>query len=323
MRVAVIGAGLAGLAAARTLRTQPGVEEVVVFDKGRSVGGRMATRRIGDARLDHGAQFFTVRHDEFRAQVDDWRQRGLVRVWCRGFGNDDGHPRFIGSSGMNSLAKDLATGLAEGTQLHLGSRIFEVARSGGRWHITVDDGARHHADALVATCPISQTWAILAPGGYDGAPERLWRTPYHPVVGLLVVLDRPSAVPEPGGVQFDPTDPEAPFGFVGDNHQKGISPVPAVTFHATQPWSARHVDADDAFLRDELLARARPWLGDASVLEAHVKRWRLATPSVPWPDSCWVDHEARLALAGDVFAGPRVEAAYRSGLAAAHAVTSG
>ena len=69
MRVVVVGAGLAGLVAARALADD---HEVVVFDKGRSVGGRLATRRIGAARLDHGAQFFTVRGDDFRRQVDDW-----------------------------------------------------------------------------------------------------------------------------------------------------------------------------------------------------------------------------------------------------------
>lgn len=322
MRLAVIGAGLAGLAAARSARSHRGVDDVLVLDKGRSVGGRMATRRIGAARLDHGAQFFTVRDDAFGAQVTDWQRRELVHVWCRGFDGVDGHPRYVGSSGMNALAKDLAGDLAGGEQLLLATRIFEVARIDERWRITVDDGTQHVADALVVTCPIAQTWAMLAPAGYDRAPEPLWRTPYHPVVGLLVVLDGPSSVPDPGGVQFDPADPDAPFGFIGDNQQKGISPVPAVTFHATQPWSAAHIDRPDAWLRDTLLDRARPWIGDATVVEAQVKRWRLATPSAPWPEPCWADPESQLVLAGDIFAGPRVEAAYLSGLAAAAAVTA-
>ena len=78
----------------------------------------------------------------------------------------------------------------------------------------------------------------------------------YAVLGLLTVLDRPSAVPDPGGVQFDPGDASAPFGFVGDNQAKGVSPVPAVTFHATQAWSREHWDDDAETLRGELLARA-------------------------------------------------------------------
>ena len=55
---------MAGVVAAREL-TRNG-DDVVVMDKGRSPGGRMATRRDGDARFDHGAQFFTVRDELFQ-----------------------------------------------------------------------------------------------------------------------------------------------------------------------------------------------------------------------------------------------------------------
>ena len=70
-----------------------------------------------------------------------------------------------------------------------------------------------------------------------------------------------------------------------------ISPVPAVTFHATQPWSLAHWDDDTELLRTGLLERAASWLGEARVLEAQVKKWRFAAPVEPWPDPCWVDDE--------------------------------
>ena len=97
--------------------------------------------------------------------------------------------------------------------------------------------------------------------------------------------------------------------------------MPAVTFHATQPWSLEHWDDDSDTLRELLLERARPFLGDAGVVEAQVKKWRFAGPVEPWPDPCWVDEEHRLVLAGDLFAGPKVEGAFDSGLAAAAAMT--
>jgi predicted NAD/FAD-dependent oxidoreductase len=78
MRVVIVGAGICGLVAGRRLADAGA--EVVLVDKGRSVGGRLATRRIGDATVDHGAQFFTVRTPAFQRQVDDWVERGLARV---------------------------------------------------------------------------------------------------------------------------------------------------------------------------------------------------------------------------------------------------
>ncbi len=313
MRVAVVGAGLSGLVAARELVRG---HEVVVFDKGRSVGGRLATRRIGAATLDHGAQFFTVRGDAFRAQVDDWLDRGLARIWCHGFDpGGDGYPRYCGTNGMNSLAKDLATGL----DIRPGQMVFSCRPTEDGWDVVIDDGSVHGADALVLTSPVPQSWALLAQAELD-IPDPLFRRQYHRTIGLLTVLDGPSAVPDPGGVQFDAADGDEPFGFIADNAMKGVSAVPAVTFHATQPWSELHWDDDTDALRSALLQRAQPWIGSAGVVEAQVKKWRFAGPVEPWPDACWVDDEHRVVLAGDLFAGPKVEGAYTSGLAAAEAI---
>ena len=72
MTCIVIGAGIAGLLAARTLQ-EHGLR-VTVLDKGRGVGGRMATRRIGSAVFDHGAQFFTARDPQFDTLISVWRR---------------------------------------------------------------------------------------------------------------------------------------------------------------------------------------------------------------------------------------------------------
>ena len=87
-------------------------------------------------------------------------------------------------------------------------------------------------------------------------PEVLWRTDYDRTLALLAVLDRPSAVPPPGGVQG-----VAPFTFVGDNQAKGISDVPALTLHADPAWSAAHWDDDPARRRT---TRCWRWRGRSS-----------------------------------------------------------
>lgn len=113
--VIVIGAGIAGLGAARALHDAG--HPVTVFDKGRGVGGRCATRRWDDATLDHGAQFFTARDQRFQAVVDAAVADGAVVEWCRGFvretgtARDDGHPRYRGAPSMTGFPKWLARGL--------------------------------------------------------------------------------------------------------------------------------------------------------------------------------------------------------------------
>ncbi len=311
VRVVIVGAGLSGLVAAREL-VDLGAS-VVVVDKGRSPGGRLATRRIGAATLDHGAQFFTVRTPAFQHRVDNWVERDLVAVWSRGFGGDDGHPRYAATGGMNSLAKDLADGL----DVRCSTMAFAVrpAPSGGDWHVVIDDGTVHASDAVVITSPLPQSVALLADSGLD-LDEQLMRTDYDRTIALLATLDRAPTIDAPGGVQA----PNEQVGFVADNAAKGVSATPAVTLHASAAWSEQHWDDDVDELQRALIEIAAPWVGDAHITEAQVKKWRFAAPRTPWPDPCWVARGGRVVLAGDAFDGPRVEAAHNSGLAAAHAL---
>ncbi|MFK7919070.1 MAG: NAD(P)/FAD-dependent oxidoreductase [Ilumatobacter sp.] len=313
MKVVIVGAGIAGLVAAREL-VDAGAE-VTVVDKGRSVGGRLATRRIGEARLDHGAQFFTVRTPAFQHRVDEWLGRGIVHVWNHGFdpADDDGHPRYVATAGMNSLAKDLATGLHVDTST-MAFTIRPAETDEGRWDVVIDDASVRSGDAVILTSPIPQSLALLVDSGVE-LEGPLMRTEYDRTIGLLATLDGPPALPETGGVQ----DGDAVFSFIGNNRAKGVSSVEAVTFHANPEWSETHWDDDDELL-GLLTAAATPWLGSAAILEAQVKKWRLATPRTLWPDPCWVTAEGSIVLAGDAFAGPKVEGAHNSGLAAAHAL---
>lgn len=154
-RVVVIGAGLAGLTAARRLA---GSADVVVLDKGRGVGGRMATRRIGEATLDHGAQFLTAHTAEFAAAVDGWQHSGVVRPWFTGQVGPsgirkDGHVRYRGVPGMSAIPKHVAAGL----DVRLAVRVGAVRATRHEWLVQTADGDLA-ADAVVLTTPVPQTW---------------------------------------------------------------------------------------------------------------------------------------------------------------------
>ena len=306
MRIIVVGAGLAGLMAARELRNKG--HDVVVLDKGRGVGGRLATRRIGDAVLDHGAQFFTVRTDEFARHVDEWMAEGVVREWCRGFAEQDGHPRYIGTTGMASIAKHLAHGL----DVRTGTLAFTLREEPSGLVVKTDDGVDHHADRVIVTTPTPQAFGFLMNVGLE-LPESLRGGEYVRTLGLLAVLDSDDHnVPAPGGVQ----NPDGMFQFIGDNKAKGISPVPALTFHFSPEFSADNYDLDHDVLHALLVEKAAPWLTGTHIVESQLKKWRFATPLAVHPENCWVSPDGRIVLAGDAFAGPRVEAAALSGLAA-------
>lgn len=310
MRVIVVGAGLSGLMAAHELVRNG--HDVVVFDKGRGIGGRLATRRIEDATLDHGAQFFTVRSDEFAAHVQTWLGAGVVHEWCKGFAEVDGHPRYAGTKGMSGIAKHLGQGL----DVRLNTLVFSLTHTETHFSVTLDDGMVHECDGLILTAPIPQSFSLMFSADME-MPVELRSIDYDRTLGLLAVLDSSDHnVPAPGGMQF----PDDVFSFIGDNHAKGISASPSLTFHANPEWSLAHFDKELDEIHELLLGAATRWFGTSKVISSQPKKWRFATPKSTWADPYWATANGRLVLAGDAFAGPKMEGAALSGLAAARAL---
>ena len=310
MHVVVVGAGIAGLMAAQSLSNNG--HDVVVVDKGRSPGGRLATRRIDDATLDHGAQFFTVRDSVFKSHVEKWIESGVVTEWCRGFNstaqNNDGFPRYRGVRGMTDIAKYLAQGL----DVRCNTLAFSIARGAtSKWQVNIDDGSALNADAIIVTCPLPQTYALLVTADIE-LPESMLRTEYDRTICLLAVLDTPSVVTKPGGLQ----NPDETFSFIADNAIKDISSATALTLHANPQFSLEHWDTSTDDVQRDLLERAKPWIGDATVITSQIKKWRFATPLTIWPERYWANE--MIVLAGDAFGGPKIEGAALSGLSAAN-----
>lgn len=313
--VVVVGAGIAGLAAARELERRG--RRVTVLERASTVGGRLATWQVDGAQFDLGAQFFTQRGPEMARLVTELSEAGRVRVWCRGFAEPDGHPRHVVPGGMAGLAAHLGEDLSD---VRTGVTARSVRHTRDGWVVDTDRGQVTGAAALL-TAPVPLSLALIDAGGTQidpGIRPVLDGLDYDSAIAVLLVLDGPSTVPPPGAVQLS----SGPFSFVADNVAKGISDRPALTLHATDAWSRRRWDLADEAVVAQAVEAAAPWLGGAGVVEARVERWPHAAPRRSWPEPCCVavDGDEPLVLAGDAFDGPRVEGAYRSGMAGATAV---
>src|SRR6266853_3010661 len=127
-RIAVVGAGIAGLACARTL--VEGGAQVRVFERESCPGGRVATRRIGALCFDHGVQYFTTQDPRFEPVVRQWQAAGMVAPWhgrtmvltSRGQGEAvESVPRYVGLPTMEAVAVHLAQGL----DVHCGTGVAQ------------------------------------------------------------------------------------------------------------------------------------------------------------------------------------------------------
>ena len=316
----VVGAGISGLLAAKTLHEKGWT--VTVLDKCRNVGGRMATRRVGRGNFDHGSQFFTVRGERFAGLVEDWLGAGVAAEWTRGFAdsegrpNEDGYPRYRGAEGMTSIPKYISRGL----DVRTGERVARVDDNEDGWEIVCESGARVAGNALVLTAPVPQALDLASSGDYslpDGARRYLEAVSYDPCLALMVLLDDSTGVPEPGGMQIK----GEPLDWISDNSRKGISEAPAITVHAGPEWSRSHFEDEEMEITESIISHAGDYLGTdlaPAVVETSLARWRYSWVTNPHPEPCLVaSDDPPLVFCGDAFGQPKVEGAALSGLAAA------
>lgn len=316
-RVAIVGAGMAGLACAGALRARG--RPVVLFEKARGPGGRMATRRDGAATYDLGAPAFEAEEPRFARQVRLWVNAGVVAPWSGRFGRlgpggfiPQQPPRvqWVGAPRMSALTRYMARQL----DLRTGHRVTRLESTEAGWRLWGDDDADLgvHAQVIVAT-PAPQAVPLLAP--VPALAARAADAPYQPTWAAMLDFSGPV------DLAFDVARPTVgPLALVArDAAKPGRPPGRRWVAHATPAWSAEHLEADAAAVADAL-ARAFALFGPAPArCVAH--RWRHALPvdAPAIPTALW-DADAGLGAAGDWLGGARVEGAWLSGLAAAEAI---
>ncbi|MGA1631040.1 MAG: FAD-dependent oxidoreductase [Phycisphaerales bacterium] len=320
-RVAIVGAGIAGLVAARTLADH-GLD-VEVFDKGRGPGGRTSTRRDGEARFDHGAPCFTAADPRVVRMLSAWSDAGVVAEWSyqaarvRGGRVDALEDRraWVGIGGMNAIAKHLASDLT----LRCGRRIarlaFERRSSGSGWtlHDEGGDGGAEHGpfDAVILATPPSQAAELLgtatsASSALDEAAVWCQAIEMQPA---WVAMVRMHGAADPEWSWLSIEDGDAVQSAVRQTSKPGAAGKGGEScwvLEASPEWATAHLEleATEAASRMktawEERARSIDGIGGEIVsLAAH--RWRFARPAGSPQDSSgcrWVE-ECGLAIGGD------------------------
>ena len=307
MEVAIIGAGIAGLAcAARLIAGGCGVR---LFDKGRGPGGRMATRRIelagATATFDHGAQYFTARDPRFAAVVARWAEAGLAARWPAA-----GPDAWVGTPGMNAPLRALTQSCCVAW-----NRRVERLERGDRWRIHGTDTASLDApfdarfDAIVVAVPAEQAAAlleVLAPT----LAARAAAVPSLPCWTMLAAFGERLSI----GPDIVRGSDWAALGWAArDNAKPGRAPGERWVIQAGAEWSRRHLEEDARRVAQRLLKALTEHAGampEPLHLTAH--RWRYARTTATGPAVLW-DPSARLGLCGDWCRGARVEDAWLSG----------
>jgi len=316
--IAIIGTGLSGLAAARTLNAAG--HAVQLFDKSRGSGGRLSSKRSPFGDLDLGAQYFTARDPDFSRSVQDWQAHGWVALWSptvyqsrKGNLNPspDEQQRWVGTPRMSALTRGLLADLP----VRFETRICEIFRGQQHWQLLDADGQLHgpFSHVLVAT-PAAQASALLA-----AAPElaaQAAAAAMQPVWAVALGFNQPLATPMQACFVQD-----SPLAWIARNSSKPErgSDIDSWVLHASSDWTHRHLDLSPERVTEQLSAAFSSVLGcplppaDFSLAQ----RWLYARPAAESHFGILADQQLGLFACGDWCQAGRVEGAWLSGRMAA------
>lgn len=318
-RIAVIGAGLAGLACARVLRRSGAYVEI--FEQDRIIGGRMATSRIGTVPYDHGAQYITARSSSFRTYIEELVANGYASRWKPNSaagpkGEGQMMPWFVGTPGMSSIVRPLA----ESVRIHTNRRAHTIERNERNWHIWFDDESSVGPFAAVAIA-VPAPQAQLLTGRFEELTEPLKRVRMSSCWALMVRLEQ-RTLPD----QDVFSDMSDVIRWISRNNSKPGRTVKGETLvvHASPAWTRQTEDMEPEAVAEELwsevchvlaLPPVRP-----SQMTAHLWRHGLVDQSLG--ETYIYSSAINVGVAGDWCLGRLGEHAFESGTGLGRAIVA-
>ncbi|WP_375389428.1 NAD(P)/FAD-dependent oxidoreductase [uncultured Amnibacterium sp.] len=300
--VLVVGGGISGLACAR--RCDEAGLLVQVLDRGRRLGGRLAARTRHDHPIDLGAPYCTATDERFRAVVNGWVGRGLLRPWTDTFrtagpgglgGHRQGPMRYAAPRGMRSLVDDLAVGI---------DAVERDVRTVGPGRLV--DGGLEAAHAVVLAMPGPQAVRLLQAEHLELVATA--QQSYSP--GITVV----APVAERTWPDFDGAFVSGlPIRWLADDGASRGDGAPVLVAHTTPELAAAHLDDPAAAIAPALDAMRQVLGVGLDAPDAFAHRWTYAQPSEP-RDATFALSPTGIGLCGDGWsARSKVEAAWLSG----------
>jgi renalase len=320
-KIAVIGAGIAGISCARTL-VQAG-HFVHLFEKSQGFGGRMATRSTAWGTFDHGAPYFEVNDDRFRKALSFALSR--IASW-----RDFSERATIAIPGMSALASHWALPfLKQPSNQHRLSLETVVTKfepeflNPKKWQIS----STHHDiqqetfddfDAVIIAIPSTQAAKLLAASGLSKMQTTIAPIQMSPCWTLMIGF----------GPDFNSDESELAAHiksvYVHDNclawigsetTKEGRRGNPRFTVHANSAWSHKNLEASPDFVRHQMLYAFKQATGFTQSPEfEQTHLWRFAHTVKPLGKSFLWDRRKSIGVCGDWCRGTTVQDAFLSGI---------
>lgn len=303
MKLAIVGAGAAGLAAARQLHQRQPTLAITIYEKSRGLGGRAATRRRDGFVFDHGAQYFkspspAVEHLLTKELATDSLHDIGHPVWTfdrhntitEGDRAQNADPKWVYRDGLNRLGKLLASDLDVQHEIRIGrlQQINTDSHTGIGYKLyDVDGQLRDIADMVLLTPPAPQIIDILNASEIDQAIREIVQTEltkatYRRCLSLALAYDHVIERPFYALVN---TDRAHPISWLGLEHKKGPERCPEghslLLPQMAAQFSLDHWETPPNSLIPIVAEQVSALLGVdlRTPLWGDVQRWRYALPN--------------------------------------------
>ena len=315
-KIAIIGAGMSGITVAKELAKS---NEVVVFDKSRGIGGRMATRRVDSYHFDHGVQFFTAKSEEFKELCQKAKSDGIIEEWnCNfaeiienkinkkwQFGNDKAH--FIAKPQMNSLCKYMGKDL----NVLLSKKISSVNFDNSKWTLkTLENEIFEDFDYLILAIPSHQA-VNLIPANFkyfDIVANIKMSGCFTLMLGFYedINLEFGAALVKESNISWISLNSSKP------GRKNGYSLV----VNSSNRWADENIEEELEIIKEKMITSLKEIINfDFNNIDyQNIHRWSYANAALRKGDKSLFDKSLNLGICGDYLISGRVENAFLSGL---------
>lgn len=318
-KIAVIGAGIAGLNLARHLSD---VAEIVVFEKSDKLGGRMATHQSNGFNFDHGAQFFTAKTPAFKSFVKELELQAVAAQWHARFVElepsnlesqrtwDSEFPHYVGTPAMNSIGQYLAKNL----DVRFNQLITGIKKIQSSWFLETIDSAYGPFDWVLMTIPANQAYDILPEIFYP--KMHIQEIAMQPCFALMLGYDMPKSFDWDAAFVSKSILSWVSINSSKPNREEHLT----IVAMSKNEWAYENFERQESNVAAEMLAEleriSEKKLDDAAYLK--LKKWKYANAFRKDVPLELIDYASQLACCGDWCISGRVESAFMSSLQVAN-----
>lgn len=312
-KIAIIGAGLAGLTLANELSKH---NDVTVFEKSRGVAGRIATRRAEPYYFDHGAQFFTAQSEEFQTFCKDLQQNGVIAPWhakCveidgtiqKEYSFDEKNPHFVGVPQMNSVCKFLSKNL----NIICNEKIIEIDFQDEKWTLQSESGKNFgDFDFLFLAIPSHQVMELV--------PQNFQYYNEISQIKMLGCFALMLGFKEDIATKYDVYSlKNSIISWVAVNSskpQRGENFT--IVVHSSNHWAEENIEKDLSDIEQQMMQELHSIIEfeNSQINYKTIHRWRYANSVTHIGGKSFFDAKIKLGICGDWLICGKVESAFLS-----------